>query len=1004
MQQKSFDQLYRMLKLINHKQINKVNIKEAIKKADKSGVLLKEEDTAEAGFDLDFDIAGGDTLDKEVSQLIKGGSDPKFYANEISSKVRGSSRNFDFPYRMYLLREPYGQIEVKINNYNSEASDNEKIEFNFDENSWIKTLRQSKVNLGTIGIPGNMTEIGKFILEFMSRIYTEKLNPIERKFESVGHSVFTSNYSKKVAEDFIRKWLDKVVFEVAKKTTKANFKDEIDEKIILSIKQPAIDFIMQKLKTLYQPERANFFAWSLELMKNIIKNQFKKFGKRNVENTSLLVDYFDSLTYPYKIATTKEFNSLIKHKFGTSNLSPEQWVELKELSNTNFDGVPEIINDSYVFTYNSPEDIINDILSANKESKSDEYVTLSPLYVRNIKNDSIKDLIFKSDLKPGGEEKHENTGKVTISIDREKGKSATIIFDKSKFESENPSKSITNISFSKNVSDEEKETWKQNMVDDNWSKFVEEYDKDKERDNAILRSKGLSTVDNSVDSEEETDTTNEDSFEINILNPTSKDYTDLLKKIKKLKEESEKATRNKKYDLARKANRTIKILEELKGLQNVIKIDYKITPKFKDSPSELEITSVTNSDGEKVNVSNDLMNYLELRAKQQLKNKASRGEVTPSELGGSEDNTFEDEGENRLERFKKIMGTPKFIQKFIDTISETEDGEGIADRFRSATINKINELKTLKDKKVIIEFYSFLGDLIAESILAVAKPSTKGAKPKVPGIDVEKTNSNSGEIQENMIDIYEKAYENHIEKLSKHISEEELNKAKEYFKLNPDNLKRLAAAINTFMYASSKNKKSNFANMGLDEAKKILSSLLKKTIKENMFNENEIELDEERISNEEGATKVNQKENFIGSQVFGEDIGDVGKNSDWKEGLYGVFSYGEQFPIYIYTNMPFQDQDGNTKNKDGKFRWFHNIEEYKFDIDKDGEKEVMKSVEKHKELLKPKAPTHGLTTATLENLVHSFKKKYGIKELSHVSILPGEGEGIHYGAGGKDKK
>ena len=64
----------------------------------------------------------------------------------------------------------------------------------------------------------------------------------------------------------------------------------------------------------------------------------------------------------------------------------------------------------------------------------------------------------------------------------------------------------------------------------------------------------------------------------------------------------------------------------------------------------------------------------------------------------------------------------------------------------------------------------------------------------------------------------------------------------------------------------------------------------------------------------------------------------------------------------------------------------------------------MKSVEKHKELLKPKAPTHGLTTATLENLVHSFKKKYGIKELSHVSILPGEGEGIHYGAGGKDKK
>jgi hypothetical protein len=133
-----------------------------------------------------------------------------------------------------------------------------------------------------------------------------------------------------------------------------------------------------------------------------------------------------------------------------------------------------------------------------------------------------------------------------------------------------------------------------------------------------------------------------------------------------------------------------------------------------------------------------------------------------------------------------------------------------------------------------------------------------------------------------------------------------------------------------------------------------------------------IELEEERIANPDGQPKVDALENFIGSQVFGEDIGKIGQDTGWEDGMYGVFSYGKQFPIYLYTNEQFEDQDGNVRNKDGKYRWFHNIEEYKYDIDKDGEKEIMSSVEKHKKVLKPSAPTHGLTTATLVSLVNKF--------------------------------
>jgi len=57
----------------------------------------------------------------------------------------------------------------------------------------------------------------------------------------------------------------------------------------------------------------------------------------------------------------------------------------------------------------------------------------------------------------------------------------------------------------------------------------------------------------------------------------------------------------------------------------------------------------------------------------------------------------------------------------------------------------------------------------------------------------------------------------------------------------------------------------------------------------------------------------------------------------------------------------------------------------------------MKSVQKHKEILKPSAETHGLTRASLLEIIKKFMKKHKVQKLSHTSILPGGGAGIHYG-------
>ena len=273
MEKKSFEQLYRMLNLINHKQVNKVNIKEAITKADRSGVLLNEDNNS---LDLDF-IMSDEKMQKETDTIIKSVGSKPFYANDMSAQVKGTV-NFDMPYRMWLLRFHSRTIQIKVNEYNNNVDDEHKIYFDFDDssNDWIQKKRESGIGLGTIGIQKNMTDLGRFILEFMSRVYTGKINNAERNFEKFAGKIFTTTEAQHMSNSFIRVWLDTVAFDVAKKSVKALFKNEVNERTIIGAKNAAIDYIMLVLKNKYDPTKANFFAWSVEVMKNIIKNFFRK--------------------------------------------------------------------------------------------------------------------------------------------------------------------------------------------------------------------------------------------------------------------------------------------------------------------------------------------------------------------------------------------------------------------------------------------------------------------------------------------------------------------------------------------------------------------------------------------------------------------------------------------------------------------------------------------------------------------------------------------------------
>lgn len=120
-------------------------------------------------------------------------------------------------------------------------------------------------------------------------------------------------------------------------------------------------------------------------------------------------------------------------------------------------------------------------------------------------------------------------------------------------------------------------------------------------------------------------------------------------------------------------------------------------------------------------------------------------------------------------------------------------------------------------------------------------------------------------------------------------------------------------------------------------------------------------VDEERLTNPEGQVKVKNKENFVGSHCFGEWIGPEGS------GIYAVFSYGEQFPIYIFE----------------KDTWYENSDQYVYDG------QAQSSTEEHRQDLKPTTQTHTKTTEEMKDMVDRYKSKFGVSELSHSSVVPG---------------
>lgn len=121
-------------------------------------------------------------------------------------------------------------------------------------------------------------------------------------------------------------------------------------------------------------------------------------------------------------------------------------------------------------------------------------------------------------------------------------------------------------------------------------------------------------------------------------------------------------------------------------------------------------------------------------------------------------------------------------------------------------------------------------------------------------------------------------------------------------------------------------------------------------------------LDEERITNKEAAALVDNKENFVGSHTYGEDIGNLGK-------MYVAYSYGEQHPLYLW----YDD------------KWYYNYNDY---LNDDGS--VNKWTKKHLEDLRPNSKTQGRPTSFLRDMIKNFKESHGIGDNSHTDLEPGE--------------
>lgn len=120
-------------------------------------------------------------------------------------------------------------------------------------------------------------------------------------------------------------------------------------------------------------------------------------------------------------------------------------------------------------------------------------------------------------------------------------------------------------------------------------------------------------------------------------------------------------------------------------------------------------------------------------------------------------------------------------------------------------------------------------------------------------------------------------------------------------------------------------------------------------------------IDEERIPNDEATEFVKNKENFIGSHIWGEKLGDD---------YYLVASYGEQFPLFIYDR-----QEDN---------WYENGDDYIFNG------ESIDQTKEHREMLKPSVDMHVKSLEWMLNKLEKIKSSEGIGSLHHTSVEPGE--------------
>lgn len=134
---------------------------------------------------------------------------------------------------------------------------------------------------------------------------------------------------------------------------------------------------------------------------------------------------------------------------------------------------------------------------------------------------------------------------------------------------------------------------------------------------------------------------------------------------------------------------------------------------------------------------------------------------------------------------------------------------------------------------------------------------------------------------------------------------------------------------------------------------------LKKIIRESI---EEALIGEERISHDEAVEKVKNLENFIGSHTYGEDLGGLEK-------MYVVYSYGEQFPLYMHYNG----------------EWFENTDKYILD---DGRENIW--TEKHREDLRPNLQTQGRSDYWMKKTIKKFKNTHGLGKNTHTDLEPGE--------------